>query len=131
MSDSCDPMDCSPSGSSVHGILQARILEQVAMHPSRGSSQPNLGSSPGLLHCSQILYYLSHGEAQEYWSGYTGSIKNHLRIEDFNEKLGDLFQTIHSYSKAPNCLLLLLRIVLNCTVLLHLLSQILQLFTHC
>ena len=27
----CDPMDCSPSGSSVHGILQARILEWVAM----------------------------------------------------------------------------------------------------
>ena len=26
----CDPMDCSPTGSSVHGILQARILERVA-----------------------------------------------------------------------------------------------------
>ena len=36
----CDPMDCSPPGSSVHGILQARILEQVAMPSSRGSSQP-------------------------------------------------------------------------------------------
>ena len=36
----CDPMDCSPSGSSVHGILQARILEWVAMIFSRGSSQP-------------------------------------------------------------------------------------------
>ena len=30
MSDSCDPMNCSLSGSSVHGILQARILEWVA-----------------------------------------------------------------------------------------------------
>ena len=27
----CDPMDCSPPGSSVHGILQARILEWIAM----------------------------------------------------------------------------------------------------
>ena len=36
----CDPMDCSPPGSSVHGILQARILEQVAISFSRGSSQP-------------------------------------------------------------------------------------------
>jgi len=36
----CDPMDCSPPGSSVHGILQARILEWVAMPSSRGSSQP-------------------------------------------------------------------------------------------
>ena len=34
----CDPMDCSPPGSSVHGILQARILEWVAMPSSRGSS---------------------------------------------------------------------------------------------
>ena len=33
-----DPMDCSPPGSSVHGILQARILEWVAMLSSRGSS---------------------------------------------------------------------------------------------
>ena len=34
-------MDCSPSGSSFHGILQARILEWVAMPFSRGSSQPS------------------------------------------------------------------------------------------
>ena len=36
----CDPMDCSPPGSFVHGILQARTLEGVAMPSSRGSSQP-------------------------------------------------------------------------------------------
>ena len=36
----CDPMDCSQPGSSVPGILQARILEWVAMPSSRGSSQP-------------------------------------------------------------------------------------------
>ena len=36
----CDPMDCSPRGSSVHWILQARILEWVAIPLSRGSSQP-------------------------------------------------------------------------------------------
>ena len=39
MSNSCDPMDCSPQGSSVHGILQARILEGVAISFSRGSSR--------------------------------------------------------------------------------------------
>ena len=33
----CDPMDCSPPGSSVHGILQARILEWIAICFSRGS----------------------------------------------------------------------------------------------
>ena len=36
----CDPMDRSPPGSSVRGILQARILEWVARPSSRGSSQP-------------------------------------------------------------------------------------------
>ena len=36
----CDPLDCNLSGSSVYGILQARILEQVAVPSSRGSSRP-------------------------------------------------------------------------------------------
>ena len=36
----CDLMNCSPPGSSVHGILQASILEWIAMPLSRGSSQP-------------------------------------------------------------------------------------------
>ena len=36
----CNPMDCSLPGSRVHGILQARILESVAMPSSKGSSQP-------------------------------------------------------------------------------------------
>ena len=49
----CGPMDCSPPGSSVHGILQARILEWVAI-PSPGDL-PDPGIKPG-----QILYHLSH-----------------------------------------------------------------------
>ena len=36
----CNPVDCSPPGPSVHGILQARILEWVAVSLSRGSSKP-------------------------------------------------------------------------------------------
>ena len=36
----CDPMDCSPPGSSAHGVLQARILEWVAIPISRASSWP-------------------------------------------------------------------------------------------
>ena len=49
----CDPMDCSPPRSSVHRILQARILEWVAILSS------SRGSNPGLPHCRQILYPLS------------------------------------------------------------------------
>ena len=49
----CDPIDCSPPGSSVHGILQTRRLEWVAM-PSRGSFPPkNQTQCPA---CRWILY---------------------------------------------------------------------------
>ena len=41
----CDPTDCGSPGSSVHAILQARILEWVAIPFSRGSSDP--GIEPG------------------------------------------------------------------------------------
>ena len=45
----CDPMVCGPPGSSVHGILQAEVLEWVAIPCSRGSSQPRDQSwSPAL-----------------------------------------------------------------------------------
>ena len=55
----CDPMDCSRSGSSVQGTLQARILEWVAIPFSRGIFSTQ-GSNPDLLQCRQILYLLSH-----------------------------------------------------------------------
>ena len=50
----CNHMVYNPPGSSVHGILQARILERVAISSSRGSYRLK-----GLLHCRQILYRLS------------------------------------------------------------------------
>ena len=55
----CDPMHCSPPGSSVHGILQASKLEWVAIPFSRGSSRPTDWTqvSP---QCRQILYHPSH-----------------------------------------------------------------------
>ena len=52
-----DPMDCSPPGSSIHEILQARILEWVAMPSSRGIFLTQ-GLNPGLPHCRQTLYQL-------------------------------------------------------------------------
>ena len=46
----CDPMDCSLSGSSIHGIFQARVLEWVAISFPRRSSQPrDQIQSPSLL----------------------------------------------------------------------------------
>ena len=54
----CEPMDCSSPVSSVHGILQARTLEWVAISSCRGSS--GCRDQTCLLSCKQILYPLSH-----------------------------------------------------------------------
>ena len=52
-------MDCRLPGSSVHGILQATILEWVAYFLLQGIFLTQ-GSNLGLSHCRQILYCLSH-----------------------------------------------------------------------
>ena len=57
----CDPMDCSPPGSSVHGVLQARIQEWVdfpspGLFPAQGLDLHRLC----LLHCRQMVYPLGH-----------------------------------------------------------------------
>ena len=54
----CEPMDCSPLGSSVHGILQAWILKWVAMPSSRGFSQPCDGT------CVSCLLHWQVGSVQ-------------------------------------------------------------------
>ena len=55
----CDPMDCSPLGFPVHGILQARILEWIAMPSSRGFSQPRDWTYVSYVSCigRQFLYH--------------------------------------------------------------------------
>ena len=55
-----DPTDCSQPGSSVHGILQARILEWVAISYSKEFSQPRDGTRISYISCTdrQILYQL-------------------------------------------------------------------------
>ena len=55
-------MDCSPASSSVHGILQARILEWVAIPFSRGSSQPRDQTRVSYVSYigRRILYHLLH-----------------------------------------------------------------------
>ena len=55
----CNPMDCSPPGSSARGIFQARILGWVAISSSRGSSQPRDGTRISWVSCTgrRILYH--------------------------------------------------------------------------
>ena len=64
-----DPMDCSPPGSSVHGILQARMLEWVAIPFSRGSSQ------------SRDWTWVSHNASRVFtiWATRTWS-RDHIKL---------------------------------------------------
>ena len=61
----CDPMECSLPGSSVHGIFLARILEQVAMSSSSGSSWPRDQTPASCISCidRRILYQWATCEA--------------------------------------------------------------------
>ena len=61
----CDPMACSPPGSSVHETIQARILEQVVIFSSRGSSQPRDRTHVSCVSCISrwILYRSTTQEA--------------------------------------------------------------------
>ena len=65
----CDPMDCRPSGSFVHGILQTRILEWIAMPSSRGSPQPRDLTQVSHIACGFFIIWATR-KAQEYWSGW-------------------------------------------------------------
>ena len=62
-----DPVDCTPPGSSVHGICQARILEWVANPFSRGSSRPRDQAHVSYVSCTgrQVLYPWATREAQQ------------------------------------------------------------------
>ena len=84
----CNPMDCSPPGSSVHRILQARILEWVAMPSSKGSSQSrDEPVSPALQADSLLLRHWGspikpvETAKKSSWSGISQSdLKNDIKI---------------------------------------------------
>ena len=63
-----DPMDYSLLGSSVHGILQARIWQWLAMPSSRGSSQPRYQTQVSHIAGRFFFTIRATWEAQEYWS---------------------------------------------------------------
>ena len=64
----CDPVDCSPSGSSVHGILQERILEWVAIFPPGESSWPRVWTQISCISCigRRNLYCYAICEARSW-----------------------------------------------------------------
>ena len=64
----CDPMNCSPPGSFVHGILQARVLEWVAIPSSSGSS-PTTDSTHVSCISRQVLYHWATWKTQRREQG--------------------------------------------------------------
>ena len=82
----CDPMDCSPSGSSVHEILQTGILEWIAMPSFRGTSQPRDRTHVSYVSCTgrQALYHQhqqgSHSELKTETFRGNGSFKGRVKI---------------------------------------------------
>ena len=85
----CDPVDCSPLGSSVHGIIQVRILEWVAMPFPRGSCWPR-DQTQNLFHCKQILYHLSHQVNLGSLSRYTHNSIFELSTELKPQQMEDI-----------------------------------------
>ena len=81
----CDPIDCSPPGSSVHGILQARTLEWVARTCSRGSSQPRDQTHVPYVSCigTQVI-------TSSTWKAHTIQIINYPCCINW-EELSDLY----------------------------------------
>ena len=71
----CDPMDCSSPGSFVHGILQARILEWVAVLFSRGSSRPrdriHISCITGTEYCQSGKLIQAFSVQSFYWDSIT------------------------------------------------------------
>ena len=70
----CDPIDCTPPGSSVHGIFQARILQWIAIFFSRGC-HPDSGIEPGSSALQKDSFTLSHNDPTRsenrcYFSAY-------------------------------------------------------------
>ena len=123
----CDPMDCSPPGTSVHGISQGRILEWVAISSSRGSSQPRDWTHISCLG-QQILYhcatwetlYQTHGIAKidcvSHWKNLS-SIKPGMRdISKYNIlDIGGLFTKLLFYKTL--CCAALCLVVQSCLIL--------------
>ena len=99
-------MDCSPTGFSVHGISQARILQLVII--SFSSYRPNPGLNLCLLHCRQVLYHWASREAP--YNSYCrvniqlpcnpvmllkGFPQNELKCDDSDDCLGVFISVNH------------------------------------
>ena len=99
----CNPMDRRPPGSSVHGILQARILEWVVMPSSRGSTRPRDRTQVSYVSCTGkcVLYNWSYlGISKESTCLGTGSLNfcSSYKSVSFNFFIQDRHHTILNWA---------------------------------
>ena len=104
----CDPIDCSPAGSSVHGILQARTLGWVAMPFSWGSSPP---SDQTLVPCITGGFSTAEplGKPRRLWGGqffffYCKESRTVLKISGFHDQINTFPSLSKSCSASLVCL---------------------------
>ena len=83
-----DTMDCGPPGSSVHGILLARILQRVAMSSSRGSSWPRDWTRVPCVFCTAGIFFT-------HWAIWEAHIRSGDRIKWHS----DIFKYLNSLKK--------------------------------
>ena len=107
----CDPMDCSLPVSSVHGILQARVLEWAAVFPTQESNW-------GVLHCRQILFQQNHSVVLFYW--YLNMSESGYGFENSWPKSKCSSSLSHSYILSPS-----LRNNILCTLFAVILDSVL------
>ena len=83
----CNHMDCSPPGSSVHGILQARRLDWVAMTSSRESSPPQHQTCVSYISCMAGKFFTTSATWERL---EISSRKLEIPRENFHEKMGSI-----------------------------------------
>ena len=116
----CDTKDCSPPGSSVHGIPQARILEYVAISFSRGSFQPGIEPRSSVLQADSLpseppgkpflrnllfhLFTLQHEPRQDMEKCliHLSMKMSKVNMDDWEEQRFSLKRQLSSFTKQPN-----------------------------
>ena len=88
------PMNRSPRGSSVHGILQARTLEWAAISSSRGSSQPR-----DQTYISWVFCITTSTSWEAMWCVFYQNKKNFFNDEQYSENRGDSVTTSKTSSQ--------------------------------
>ena len=123
-----DPMDCSPPGSSVHGILQVRILKWVAMPSSRGSSQPRAQICVSCISCIagrffsrffiHIQAYLIYCTLKIHYIFYKLKVCGNLAV---SKSIAAIFPMVFVYFVSLRHILVILRTFPMFSVLFYLL----------